>query len=180
MFPVRQYCQIECFPVPLKIWPLFPCSPEINSLFPNPCEGLVGGYNMSSDMRFPTMWYVRPAKAQTSLRIRAVCSEPLQVAWIIYECSAASWTAFGVSKLKIRLHRLVWAYTCQNATLLEITGHGSIMVFRWHLISISKLYQCIIHYYQWKIIHVMLTAFQMPAAQSLSFTRSMKNKKVIF
>ena len=24
------------------------------------------------DMRFPTMWYVRPAKAQTSLRIRAV------------------------------------------------------------------------------------------------------------
>ena len=27
---------------------------------------------MSHDMRFPTMWYVRPAKAQTSLRIRAV------------------------------------------------------------------------------------------------------------
>ena len=25
--------------------------------------------NMSRDMRFPTMWYVRPAKAQTSLRI---------------------------------------------------------------------------------------------------------------
>ena len=32
--------------------------------------------NMSRDMRFPTMWYVRPAKAQTSLRIRAVWSEP--------------------------------------------------------------------------------------------------------
>ena len=28
--------------------------------------------NMSHDMRFPTMLYVRPAKAQTSLRIRAV------------------------------------------------------------------------------------------------------------
>ena len=27
---------------------------------------------MSHGMRFPTMWYVRPAKAQTSLRIRAV------------------------------------------------------------------------------------------------------------
>ena len=26
------------------------------------------------------MWYVRPAKTQTSLRIRAVCSEPLLVA----------------------------------------------------------------------------------------------------
>ena len=27
---------------------------------------------MSHDMRFPTMWYIRPAKAQSSLRIRAV------------------------------------------------------------------------------------------------------------
>ena len=27
---------------------------------------------MSRDMRCPTMWFVRPAKAQTSLRIRAV------------------------------------------------------------------------------------------------------------
>ena len=28
--------------------------------------------NLSRDMRFPTMCYVRPAKARTSLRIRAV------------------------------------------------------------------------------------------------------------
>ena len=28
--------------------------------------------NMSRDMRFPTIWYVRPAKAKISLRIRAV------------------------------------------------------------------------------------------------------------
>ena len=35
---------------------------------------------MSREMRFPTMWYVRPAKAQTSLRIRADWSEPLLVA----------------------------------------------------------------------------------------------------
>ena len=28
--------------------------------------------NMSQCMRFPTIWYVRPAKPQTSLRIRAV------------------------------------------------------------------------------------------------------------
>ena len=27
---------------------------------------------LSRDMGFPSMWYVRPAKAQTSLRIRAV------------------------------------------------------------------------------------------------------------
>ena len=35
---------------------------------------------MSHDMKFPTMWYVRPAKAQTSLRTRAVLSERLLVA----------------------------------------------------------------------------------------------------
>ena len=29
--------------------------------------------HLRRDMRFPTMWSVRPAKAQTSLRIRAVC-----------------------------------------------------------------------------------------------------------
>ena len=41
---------------------------------------------MSWDMRFPTMWYVRPAKPQISLRICAVWSEPLRVAWIFYYC----------------------------------------------------------------------------------------------
>ena len=35
---------------------------------------------MSRDMRFLTMWYVRPAKPQISLHIRAVKSEPLLVA----------------------------------------------------------------------------------------------------
>ena len=32
MIPVPQYCL--CSPVPLKIWPLFPCSPEIKSQMP--------------------------------------------------------------------------------------------------------------------------------------------------
>ena len=41
---------------------------------------------MSRDMRLPTMWYVRPAKPQISLRICAVWSEPLQVSWIFYDC----------------------------------------------------------------------------------------------
>ena len=35
---------------------------------------------ISGDMRFPTMWYVRPAKPQISLHIRAVLSEPLLAA----------------------------------------------------------------------------------------------------
>ena len=33
----------------------------------------------------------------------------------------------GVSKLKSRLHRLIFVYTCQNARLLEITYRGSII-----------------------------------------------------
>ena len=55
---------------------------------------------LSRDMRFPTMWYVRPAKPQTSLRIRAVWSESLLVTCIFYERSATDWTSFGVSNLK--------------------------------------------------------------------------------
>ena len=81
--------------------------------------------DLSCDMRFPTMWYVLPANAQTSLHIHAVWSEPLLVAWIFYDCYATDWTAFGVSKLKRSLHRLVWAYSCQNTTLFEITCCGS-------------------------------------------------------
>ena len=40
----------------------------------------------SRDMRFPSMWYVRPAKAQASLRKCAVWPEPLLVTWILYVC----------------------------------------------------------------------------------------------
>ena len=43
-------------------------------------------HNMNPKMRFPTMWYVWLAKAQTSLRICAVWLEPLLVTWIFYEC----------------------------------------------------------------------------------------------
>ena len=40
--------------------------------------------NLTPGMRFPTMWYVQPAKPQISLGICTVWSEPLQVAWIFY------------------------------------------------------------------------------------------------
>ena len=80
--------------------------------------------HLSRDMRFSTMSYVRPAKTQISLRIRAVWSEPLLVAWMFYEFYATDWTAFEVSKLKRRLHRLVWVNTWHNASLLEITCRG--------------------------------------------------------
>ena len=42
---------------------------ELISVF---CFSFCLHYNMSQCMRYSTMWYVRPAKAQTSLRIRAV------------------------------------------------------------------------------------------------------------
>ena len=42
--------------------------------------------DMSQCMIIPTMCYVRPAKPQISLRIRAVWSEPLLVAWVFYDC----------------------------------------------------------------------------------------------
>ena len=51
------------------------------------------------------MWYVQPAKVQTSLCIR-----------LSLEDSKTG----GTSRLKRRLHRLLSVYTCQNATLLEI------------------------------------------------------------
>ena len=56
--------------------------------------------NMSSDMIFPTMRFVRPAKAQTSLCICADWSEPLLVAWIFFEYKTSARIFFGVSKLK--------------------------------------------------------------------------------
>ena len=75
-------------------------------------------YNKSCHRIFPTMWYVGQAKAQTSLPIHTVWSVPLLVPWIFYEYQATDWTLFGVSKLKRRMYRLVWVYTCQNGTLL--------------------------------------------------------------
>ena len=71
------------------------------------------------------MWYVRPAKAQTSLRIR-VASDQSLCSSLEFAMSVKLLTSFGVSKLKRRLHMLVCVYTCQNTTVLEITCHGLI------------------------------------------------------
>ena len=81
--------------------------------------------NLSCNIGFPTMLYVRPTKPQISLCICTVWSEPLLVAGIFYDPCATDRTAFGVSKLNRRLHRLVWVDLYQNATLLEISCCGS-------------------------------------------------------
>ena len=68
--------------LPLSEGNMMICSPEAGSILPEPKVS----DNMSHGMGFPTMWYVRPAKLQISLRIRADWSEPLLVAWIFYDC----------------------------------------------------------------------------------------------
>ena len=130
-------------------------------------------------MRFPTMWYVRPAKPQISLRIHAVWSEPSLVAWLLYDCKATGWTSFGVSKLKRRMHRHIWVYTCQNATLLEITCHGSYDHYfhHWELtwsINPKFLVEPNENLYKWSSIylsHNMTWDFVRPAKPQTSLTR---------
>ena len=58
--------------------------------------------------------------AHTRSLIRAFANR-LRILWLLSYWSKS----FGVSKLKRRLHRLAWVYTCQNATLLETTCRGS-------------------------------------------------------
>ena len=65
-------------------------------------------------MRFPSMGYVLPAKAQTSLCICAVWSEPLLVTWLLHDCRATDRISFEVSKLTRRPHSLV------QSTLLKM------------------------------------------------------------
>ena len=54
--------------------------------------------HMSHDLRFPITWYVRHAKPQISLRICAVWSEPLLIAWI-YNMTVNPFVPNGISRL---------------------------------------------------------------------------------
>ena len=85
-------------------------------------------------MRFPTMWFVRPAKVKTSLRICAV------------------------SKVKRGPHRLVWVYSCQKAALLEITCCGSYIWLRNNILKLeSSLWSHIIFTWTDTVGHVYIT-----------------------
>ena len=64
--------------------------------------------------------------------IRAFVSR-LNIIWML----STDRTSFGISKLKRRLQRLIWVYTCQNPTLLEITCQGS---FKLESINIWTIY----------------------------------------
>ena len=79
-------------------------------------------------MRFPTMWYVCTEKPQISLRMRAVCSLPLLS--LEYSMSVKLLTEHHLEFLSLK-----GGCTCQNATLLDITCHGSYM-FSFHMTRI--------------------------------------------
>ena len=75
-------------------------------------------------MRYPTMWYVQPAKPQISACAYAQADQSLcKLLENSMTVKQADQTSFGISKLKRRLHRLA-----QDTTLLEIiTCHDSYM-----------------------------------------------------
>ena len=56
----------------------------------------------------------------------------LNIPWLLSYWLNTIW----VSKLKRGLHRLNWVDTCQNATLVEITCHGSI--FYSNMLRVNK------------------------------------------
>ena len=58
---------------------------DLRMLMHLPSQKYKTKHDLSSDLRFPTMWYVWPDKAQTSLRIRPVWSQPLLVARIFFD-----------------------------------------------------------------------------------------------
>ena len=65
----------------------------------------------------------QPTHTRNLIRTFASCLK------ILYEFFKSYWSNI-ISKLKRRPHRLIWVYTCQNATLLEITCRGSnILIF---------------------------------------------------
>ena len=106
------------------------------------------GERMSRDMRFSTMWYVRPAKPQLGAQwlsgrvldswpkdqikqTNKASDQPAHTPSLI-RAFASHWNILwvlsywlGVSKLKRRMHRLFRVYARQNATLLEITWRSS-------------------------------------------------------
>ena len=91
--------------------------------------------HLSRNMRFPTIWYVWRAKAQISLRICAVWSESLLVAWIFYGSQATDWTSFVVSKLKEMLYL--------HLSKCPIVGnHMSRLI--WHCVPSEMAYRSLI------------------------------------
>ena len=67
-------------------------------------NGICGQNELSRDTRFPTMWYVRPAKPQISLRIRA------------------AWSRLNIYRIRADWSRLNILLTVYNLEFLSLKG----------------------------------------------------------
>ena len=83
----------------------------------------------------------QPAHRRSLIRAFASC---LNILWVF----SYWWTSFRVSKLKRRLHRLIFVYTCQNTTLLEITCRDSYMYGKHPSIRITYIHVWIIPFHK--------------------------------
>ena len=112
-------------------------------------------------MRFPTMWYVRPAKTQTSLHKRAVWSEPLLVAWVLsnwpnrisrleslslhlskcyFSGHVAAHLLISISGLRREISRLCWMWTSKTQIRLRIrTVRSALLQFAPHKVYFLNL-----------------------------------------
>ena len=78
-----------------------------------------------------------------------------------------------ITKLKRRLQKLVWVYTCQNATLLEITCCGSIILF-WLSNVIS------VYYINWETHQILpLISTEISSGSSTGFKWYMHKAKCV-
>ena len=75
----------------------------------------------------------QPAHTHSLIRAFAGC---LNILWLL-----SYWqTSFGVSKLQRWLHRLVWVYTCQNTTLLQLKLFWPLSCWMFYVLHSSPIF----------------------------------------
>ena len=79
----------------------------------------------------PLKFIHRNQPAHMRSLIRASASR-LNILWVLIYRPNIIWSL----ETEMELHRLIWVYTCQNATLLEITRSGSNL---WTVITLSYI-----------------------------------------
>ena len=85
-------------------------------------------YKQLNDIRFLTIWYVQPANAQTSLRISAIWSEPLLVAWINYHCYVYTTTGSIVVDILLIVTPIVGVCGCSMYCCALLYVHSSFSI----------------------------------------------------
>ena len=144
-------------------------------------------YQMSHDKRFPTMWYVLSAKAQTSLPIWADWSEPSLVTWISVKlltehhseflslkeaCTGSSesihvkmphcWKSHDTAQIELfyKPWCSLWLWSCRTGFLLHFIPGAKPLWLGWWLICLwRRLCHYLIH---WRHIVCVLTCHSSP------------------